>query len=43
MLMKLSKGYQINNASQIKERFAIEGDNILINDDADNYLEIMKC
>ena len=40
--MKLSKGYQINNASQIKECFAIEGDNILINVDADNYLEIMK-
>ena len=42
MLMKLSKGYQINNANQIKECFAIEDDNILINVDADNYLEIMK-
>ena len=42
MLMKLSKGYQINNTNQIKECFAIEGDNILINADADNYLEIMK-
>ena len=40
--MKLSKGYQINNTSQIKECFAIEGDNILINVGADNYLEIMK-
>ena len=40
--MKLSKGYQIKTASQIKECFAIEGDNILINVDADNCLEIMK-
>lgn len=40
--MKLSKGYQINNAHQIKECFSTEGDNILINVDADNYLEIMK-
>lgn len=40
--MKLSKGYQINNTNQIKECFVIEGDNILINVDADNYLEIMK-
>lgn len=42
MLMKLSKGYQINNSNQIKECFSTEGDNILINVDADNYLEIMK-
>lgn len=40
--MKLSKGYQINNTNQIKECFAIEGDNIYINVDADNYLEVMK-
>ncbi len=40
--MKLSKGYQINNTNQIQECFAIEGDNILINVDSDNYLKIMK-
>lgn len=39
--MKLNAGYKANGAELIKESYAIEGDMILINLDADHYKDVM--
>ena len=42
-IVKLSSCYKVKGAELIKECFAIEGDSIFINADADNYQKIFKA
>lgn len=40
--MKLSKGFKVNGSENIKESYAIEGNNIYVNVDAGRYDKVMK-
>ena len=40
--MKLCKGYKVKGSENIKESFAIEGNNIFVNVDADRYEKVMR-
>ena len=40
--MKLCRGFKVNGSENIKESYAIEGDNIFVNVDADRYDKVMK-